>query len=94
MNGRAARARRATGRVLRELWKQTGVIAVLMSGEDTAIRYAMSPAARRVPEAVPDPPPAADPPPGHPERLVAAHRPSGQERALWADILGRDIDGD
>jgi hypothetical protein len=81
------RLRQVPVRLVREFW-ETLVLMGRLSGGDPTVH------APSVPEPSPAPPlrPAAGPPPDHPERLVSGVGPDACERALWADILDRELD--
>jgi hypothetical protein len=81
VRGGVRRLRRALARVVREFW-ETLVLIGRLSGGDLVAHGPSTPA-----------PPLGGPPPGHPERLIAGVGPDARERALWADILDRELDG-
>lgn len=69
--------RRALRRVLRDVWDTCVLIGAALCGHHP---WQPSP-----PKCAPSPPR-----PGHPELLADSIPLSAQERALWADILGRE----
>nr|WP_237555153.1 DUF6059 family protein [Streptomyces sp. SID4948] len=71
--------------MVREFWETLVLIGRLSCGD---------PVEHGEPAADTAPPRSArsGPPPGHPERLPHAAPPDARERALWADILDRELD--